>query len=188
VEDNPPAANAGSGLWPIFAAYWYWWLVAAACIVVRFAVLSSQSQRILGLAVLLLGVLIVVQFLLDIIWGTLGSGVSGSRQEITAKTYTEGFRQAATTLIGVPGVVLGLLAVFGKPPFPLALKVGAVSLVFSLVISIILLFLSSLDVPATKGPLVFLGYLVNTIFWSLALGLLSITAVLVFASPAKGGG
>ena len=169
------------------AAYWYWWAMVIACMAVRFLVLTSPGQQELALAVLLLGVLIFVQFLLDMIWGALRPETGDSLFVITGKTYTEGFRQAAATLIGVPGVVLGLLAVFGKPPFPLALKVGASSLVFSLTISIILLLISSLDVPATKGPLVFLGYLVNTIFWSLALGLLCITAVLIFASQAKGG-
>lgn len=179
--------SLGSELRPIFYAYWYWWLVAIACLVLRFAVISSASQHALALAVLLLGVLIFVQFLLDLIWGNLDTGSNASRQEITAKTYTEGFRQAAATLIGVPGVVLGLLAVFGKPPFPLGLKVGAVSLILSLFTSILLLFFSSLDVPSAKGPLVFLGYLVNIIFWSLALGLLCITAVLLYASQATGG-
>lgn len=163
----------------IVAAYWYWWLVAAACLVLRFTVLTSTGLRALGLAVLLLGVFIAVQFVLDLIWGSLDTGTTGTRQQITAKTYTQGFQQAATTLIGVPGVVLGLLAIFGKPPIPLALKVGAGSLVLSLAFSLMLLFFSSLGVPTAKWPLIFLGWLVNVIFWSLSLGLLCITAVLL---------
>jgi hypothetical protein len=150
-----------------------------ACIAVRVTVLTAGNDRALGLAVVLLAVLIGIQLLLDMVWSAFDTGKGSPRQVITAKTYTAGFRQAAATLIGVPGVVLGLLAVFGKPPFPLALRVGAVALVFSLSVSIILLFLSSLEVPAEKGPLIFLSYLVNLIFWSLGLGLLCITAVLL---------
>jgi hypothetical protein len=167
---------------PAIGAYWYWWLVLAACVVIRFTVLANRNQRALGLAVLLLAALVFLQFLLDMVWSTLDTGAGESQQVISAKTYTAGFRQAAATLIGVPGVVLGLLVVFGKPPFPVALKVGAASLVLSLFLSVILLFLSSLEVPAAKRPLIFLGFLVNVIFWSLGLGLLCITAVLLVGS------
>jgi hypothetical protein len=188
VQEAPGLGDSGqqetSGLWqqtlkPAVSAYWYWWLVPAACVVVRLTVLTASNDRALGLAVVLLAVLIFVQFLLDMVWSGFDSGKDSPRQLITAQTYTAGFRQAAATLIGVPGVVLGLLAVFGKPPFPLALKVGAVALVLSLAISVMLLFFSSLEVPPEKGPLIFLGYLVNLIFWSLGLGLLCITAVLL---------
>jgi hypothetical protein len=182
MTNSPSYAKYARKVSPMVEAYWYWWTMVIACIAVRFSVLTSPGQHELALAVLLLGILIFVQFLLDMIWGALRSDTSDSQLVITGKMYTEGFRQAAATLIGVPGVVLGLLAVFGNPPFPLALKVGASSLVFSLTLSIILLLTSSLDVPTTKGPLAFLGYLINAIFWSLALGLLCITTVLIFGS------
>jgi hypothetical protein len=57
-----------------------------------------------------------------------------------------------------------------------------------LIVSLILLFLTSFDVAPDKGPLVFLGYIVNVLFWSLALGLLCITAVLITGSGATAGG
>jgi hypothetical protein len=188
----PPAqdpAHQRSVGHPLVSAYWYWVVAIVACLLVRFVELASTNHRALALAVLLLGIVILGQLFLDLIWGNLGSEKSTeSRQQVTAATYTKGFGQAASTLIGVPGVVLGLLAVFGKPPFPLGLKVGAASLVFSLVLSIMLLFFSSLGVPSDKGPLVFLGYIVNVIFWSLSLGLLCIVAVLILANGASGGG
>ena len=164
------------------ADYWYWWLLIIACITLRFVVLTSRSQRALGLAVLLLGVLVFVQLLLNEIWAALATEGRDSWQEITAKTYTEGFRQAAATFIGVPGIILGLLAAFSKPPFPLALKVAASSLVFSLIASISLFNASSLHVPVAMGALRFLNYLINAIIWSLAFGLLCITTMLLVGS------
>jgi hypothetical protein len=104
------------------------------------------------------------------------------RSERTTFGTTEhqvGFRQAATTFIGVPGVVLGLLVAFSKPPFSLVLKVAASSLTFSLVASIMFLSVASLQVAVAKGALRFLNYMISAIFWSLAFGLFCITSMLL---------
>ena len=172
-------AQVASKFRSMAADYWPWWLVVSACVTLRLAVLTSRNQQALGLAVLLLGVLIFVQFLLDLIWTALATTGRDSWQSITTKTYTEGFRQAATTFIGVPGVVLGLLVAFSKPPFSLVLKVAASSLTFSLVVSIMFLSIASLQVPAAKGALRFLNYMISAIFWSLAFGLFCITSMLL---------
>jgi hypothetical protein len=159
VEGKRITAQVASNLRSMAADYWPWWLVISACVTLRFAMLTSPNQQALGLAVLLLGTLIFVQFLLDLIWAALATTGRDSWKNITTKTYTEGFRQAATTFIGVPGVVLGLLAAFSKPPFSLALKVAASSLTFSLVASIIFLSITSLQIPVAKGALRFLNYM-----------------------------
>jgi hypothetical protein len=184
VSPAIPATNSAESppRWTRLKSHWYRWLAGLHCLILGYGPLASTTHRALALAVVILGFFIISHSLLDLLWRQLPTGQEAAAMHYTTKTYTRAFQGAATALITVPGVLLGLLAIFGKPPFPLALKVAAASLVISLVLSIVLLSYASLEVPLAKWPLLFLGVLTNLILWSLTLGLLCIMTVLFFAT------
>lgn len=188
----------------LLVEYGYRCVAGLASLVLALGPLRASRHGAVALAVLLLGSLILVHACLDFLWsrlvagvatrapasgapasGTPGGGAPGGRLAgggaggvvpALHVAYTKGFQQAAGAFLGLPGLLLGLLGVFGKPPLPLALKLAAAALVVSLLLSALLLSFSAFDVPPRRGAVRFLGCLANVILWSLALGLFCIMA------------
>jgi hypothetical protein len=91
-----------------------------------------------------------------------------------------GLRDFAATLVGTSGVILGLLAVFGKQPFDLTIRFGIAALVAGILIAIVLvgLLLAGAD-PADLPPNNLIVVVFNFALWGLSFGLVCIAIALI---------
>ena len=115
---EPPAAPA----WPGYVLEEFRVLAGIAAILVSFTPIVSSKESpdpALHWAVLLLGVFIIFHFVVG--WIVVLLPVRAGRDE----TVPNPFNAVATVLVTTPGVVLGLLAVFGTTgTLTIVVKVG----------------------------------------------------------------
>jgi hypothetical protein len=92
---------------------------------------------------------------------------------------TSAFREAAGVFVQTAGVVLGLVAGLATTVTP-ALKLGAVALAGSLLVTLVLYGYVLHPLPPRPGPQLLIRYLFALAFFALALGLLSVAMSIAF--------
>jgi hypothetical protein len=152
-------------------------LAAALAAIVSGSVLVICSGPLaLGLALLVLGGLILCHCALDLYWASLlrRSPVQTpppAGQPVPHETH---FPEAAAFFVTTPGVVLGLLAAFTQGKFTLTLKVALLALAATIVLGILLHSLVISKPPAGGEPGFVVNYFFNFAFWTLTLGIFCI--------------
>jgi hypothetical protein len=140
---------------------------------------SHAVEHPLALAVLLVGVFAAAHLLLERTWSTLPE-VEASNGAVGSE-LAGAFRDTATIYISTPGVVLGLLAVFGDHLRRTTLHVASIALAVTILAGIVLHGLLVYGTPDDEARLSMLGYLFNLLLWSLALGTLCVALAIVFS-------
>lgn len=152
-------------------------LAAVVGLVVGSVALSTGfTEEELGLALVVVGALGIAHLLIDLVWAALWRGQAGGADTLAK------LADAAQVYIGTPGVVIGLILGFAKPPFSTTLKAAAVSLAVTLVSGIILHGLAIAMPPTSDRARVLVGYLFSLLFWSLSFGIFCAAFSLLRAS------
>jgi hypothetical protein len=138
---------------------------------------SHAVQHALSVAVLVLGGFAVGHWLVDVVWNKVGSnGVAGTNEQ-----FVSGFRDTAAVYISTPGIVLGLLAVFGQDLGREPIHVASIALAVTLLTGIVVQGLLAGGVPSDEPRLAFLGYFLNVLLWALGLGTLCVALAIVYS-------
>jgi hypothetical protein len=128
-------------------------------------------------AVGLLGAFILLDLALELLalalWGE-------ENQRADEKEGARPFRETAGVLVSTPGVILGLLAVFGNQRLhAVPVKVAAVSLAFAVLLAIVYYSLNAWP-GATEGVFATVPrFVYHVTLWALTLGLLSVAMSIV---------
>jgi hypothetical protein len=139
---------------------------------------SHVGERPLDIAVLLVGAFAAFHFAVEALWSGLPGTPSGEAD--TAPDLAAAFRDAAVVYISTPGVVLGLLAVFGEHLRRTTLHVASISLAVTILAGIVLHGLLVYGTPKDQPRMALIGYLFNLLLWSLALGTLAVALAIVY--------
>ncbi len=171
---EPPAAPA----WPGYVLEEFRVLAGIAAILVSFTPIVSSKESpdpALHWAVLLLGVFIIFHFVVG--WIVVLLPVRAGRDE----TVPNPFNAVATVLVTTPGVVLGLLAVFGTTgTLTIVVKVAAVALATALLLGIVLNGLVSMQDIGNPPRSTVIRLMFNLTLWALTLGILGIAMGVVY--------
>lgn len=149
----------------------------AAIVISRTPIVTSAQSPdpALQWSVLLLGIFILFQSLIGGIVTLLP--VRGGHD----KQVPDPFNVVADNLVTAPGVVLGLLAVFGTGgALTRVVKVAAVALAMALLLGIVLNGLASMKDVRNPPRSTVVRLMFNLTLWALALGILSIAMGVVY--------
>jgi hypothetical protein len=167
-----------------------WSLVAirfAAAIAAIFVAISPLTPPLtdgqgpaLRWAVGLLGAFIALNLILELLALALWNEQNA---EAGAKEGSAPFRETAGVLVSTPGVILGLLAVFGAARLQaVPVKVAAVSLTVAVLFGIVYYSLNAWP-GATEGLFATVPrFVYHVALWALALGLLCVAMSIVFTA------
>src|SRR5437868_10706133 len=106
--------------------------------------------------------------------GEVGTNPGDASNGAVGSELAGAFRDTATIYISTPGVILGLLAVFGDHLHQTTLHLASVALAVTILVGIVLHGLLVYGTPDDEARLSLLGYLFNLLLWALALGTLCI--------------
>jgi hypothetical protein len=143
---------------------------------------TDAVQGPLSIAVLLLGVFAFGHLLVDDFWHNSPSGAEAEEKDTNgAGDFASAFRDTAAIYISTPGVVLGLLAVFGEHLHRETIRVASIALAVTLLLGVVVQGLLVGGVPSDEARLAFLGYFLNVLLWALALGTLCVALTIVYS-------
>ena len=182
VEDAAPPAPAvqlpQAPKWPGYVLEVFRVLAGIAAIVVSETAIVSNKERpdpALYWTVFLLGIFILLHFLIG--WLVVLLPVRAGHDE----TVPNPFNAVATVLVTTPGVVLGLLAVFGTTgTLTTTVKVATAALTTALLLGIILNGLVSMQDIGNPPRSTVIRFMFNLTLWALALGVLGIAMGIVY--------
>jgi len=172
------AAPAQAPAWPGYLLEGFRVLAGIAAIVVSYTEIVSSTRNpdpALHYTVFLLGVFILFHFLIG--WIVVLLPVRGGRDEKVPNP----FNAVASVLVTTPGLVLGLLAVFGNTgTLTTVVKVAAVALAVSLLLGIILNGLVSMQDVGNPPRSTVIRLMFNLTLWALTLGVMGIALGVVY--------
>ena len=182
VEEAAPPAAAPvppqASVWPGRVLKAFRVLAGIAAIVVsETAIVTSKRSPdpALHWTVFLVGVFILFHFLTEWIVVKLPIRAGGD------ETVPNPFNAVATVLVTTPGVVLGLLAVFGTTgTLTVVVKVAAVALATALLLGIVLNGLVSMQDIGNPPRSTVIRLMFNLTLWALTLGVLGIAMGVVY--------
>jgi hypothetical protein len=175
---STPTAAPQAPAWPGYVLDGFRGLAGVAAIVTSETVIVSSARSpdpALRWTVLLLGVFILFHLLIG--WIIVKLPIRAGRDE----TVTDPFNAVATVLVTTPGVVLGLLAVFGTTgTLTIVVKVAAVALAAALLLGVVLNGLVSMQDIGSPPRSTVIRLMFNLTLWALTLGVLGISMGVVY--------